>query len=228
MNKITYTLSFKSGKEYTFEVEIDRQDRTEEANNEIHAFWTKLNYNQCSNCPLRASSHKYCPAALDIEEIAGKFKDIISIEQTNVWVHTKNRSFFKNCDVQESLKSLFGLIMASGSCPILSRLKPLAYFHLPFASLDETVHHVAGTYLIKQYLIHCEGKSEPDWDLKGIQTLYGELETVNVNLMKRLQEASNKDANANALYLFVTLTNLIALDINTTMKEFIPMVKRGL
>ena len=45
-------------------------------------------------------------------------------------------------------------------------------------SLDETVHHVAGTYLIKQYLIHCEGKSKPDWDLKGIQTLYGELETL--------------------------------------------------
>lgn len=228
MNKITYNLILKNGKEYTFEVDIDRQDRIEETNNETHTFWIKLEYNQCSNCPLQASNHKYCPVALDIEEIARKFEDIISIKQADVWVHTKNRSFFKKCDVQEALKSLFGLIMASGSCPILSRLKPLTYFHLPFASADETVHHLVGTYLIKQYLIYCEGKSDPDWDLKGIQKLYGELETVNVHLMKRLRDASNKDANSNALYIFVTLTNLIAMDINTMLETLDPIVRKGL
>ncbi|MFN3531657.1 MAG: DUF6901 family protein [Candidatus Brocadia sp.] len=42
-----------------------------------------------------------------------------------------------------------------------------------------------GTYLIKQYLIHREGKSDPDWNLKGIEKLYGELETVNGYLMER-------------------------------------------
>ena len=120
MNKITYNLILKGGKEYTFEADIDRQDRTEEANNEIHAFWTKLNCNQCSNCPLQASSHKYCPAALDIEEM------------------------------------------------------------------------------------------------------------VNVHLMKRLQDASNKDANSNALYLFVTLTSLIAMDINGMLEALDPIVRKGL
>lgn len=228
MNKITYNLHLKSGKEYTFEVDVDRQDRTVEANNETHAFWTQLDYNQCSNCPLLPSSHKYCPAALDIEDIARKFEDIISIERADVWVHTKDRSFFKNCDVQEALKSLFGLIMASGSCPILSRLKPLAHFHLPFANMDETVHRLAGTYLIKQRLIYREGKSEPDWDLKGIEKLYGELETVNVHLMNRLRNASKKDANFNALYIFVTLTSLIALDINKMLEAINPIVRKGL
>lgn len=228
MDKITYNLILKNGKEYTFEVDIDRKDLIKKANNEIHAFWTKLDYSQCSNCPLQASNHTYCPAALDIEEIARKFEDIISIEHADVWIYTKNRSFFKKCDVQEALKSLFGLIMASGSCPILSRLKPLTYFHLPFASPDETVHHLVGTYLIKQYLIHREGKSDPDWELKGIVKLYGELETVNIHLMKRLQDASNKDANANALYIFVTLTSLIAMDINHMLEAFDPIVRKGL
>lgn len=228
MNKITYNLHLKSGKEYTFEVDVDRQDCTVEANNETHTFWTQLDYNQCSNCPLQASSHKYCPAALDIEDIARKFEDIISIERADVWVHTKDRSFFKNCDVQEALKSLFGLIMASGSCPILSRLKPLAHFHLPFANLDETVHRLAGTYLIKQRLIYREEKSDPDWDLKGIEKLYGELETVNVHLMNRLRNASKKDANFNALYIFVTLTSLIAMDINKMLEAINPIVRKGL
>ncbi len=228
MDNITYNLKLKDGKEYTFEVDIDRKDRREEANKETHAFWTKLDCNRCTNCPLPASTCKYCPAALDIEEIAKKFEDIISTERADVWVHTKNRSYFKNCDVQEALKSIFGLIMASGNCPILSRLKPLAYFHLPFADLEETLHRLVGTYLIKQRLVYSEGKSEPDWDLKGIEILYRELETVNIHFMNRIREASSKDASSNALYIFVTLTSLIAMDINSAVKSFDPIVKRGL
>lgn len=228
MEKITYNLILKNGKEYAFEVDIDRPDHTEKTNNEIHAFWTKLDYHQCSNCPLQILSHTHCPVALDIEEIARKFEDIASIEQANVWVHSKNRSYFKNCDVQEALKSLFGLSMASGCCPILSRLKPLVYFHLPFASQDETLHHLVGMYLIKQYLIHREGKTDPDWDLKGIEKLYEELETVNVHLMERLRNASKKDANANAFYIFVTLTSLIVMNIKTMLGVFEPIVRKGL
>ncbi len=228
MDNITYNLKLKDGKEDTFEVDIDRQDRWEETNKETHSFWTKLSYNQCSNCPLQPSIHTYCPTALDIEEIAKKFEDIISTERADVWVHTKNRSYFKNCDVQEALKSIFGLIMASGNCPILSRLKPLAYFHLPFADLEETLHRLVGTYLIKQRLIYSEGKSEPDWDLRGIEKLYKELETVNIHFMNRLRDASSKDATSNALYIFVTLTSLIAMDINSAVKSFDPIVRRGL
>ena len=228
MDNITYNLKLKDGKEYTFEVDIDRQDRWEETNKETHSFWTKLSYSQCSNCPLQPSIHTYCPTALDIEEIAKKFEDIISTERADVWVHTKNRSYFKNCDVQEALKSIFGLIMASGNCPILSRLKPLAYFHLPFADMEETLHRLVGTYLIKQRLIYSEGKSEPDWDLRGIEKLYKELETVNIHFMNRLRDASSKDASSNALYIFVTLTSLIAMDINSAVKSFDPIVKKGL
>ncbi len=228
MDRITYNLKLKDGKEYTFEVDIDRKDHREEANKETHAFWTKLDCNRCSNCPLPVSTCNYFPAALDIEEIAKKFEDIISTERADVWVHTKNRSYFKNCDVQEALKSIFGLIMASGNCPILSRLKPLAYFHLPFADLEETLHRLVGTYLIKQRLIYSEGKSEPDWDLRGIEKLYRELETVNIHFMNRLRDASSKDATSNALYIFVTLTSLIAMDINSAVKSFDPIVKRGL
>lgn len=228
MSKITYIIQLKGGKEYTFEVDLDRPDRRETANNEAHAFWTKIDYNQCTNCPPQTAKQKYCPVALDIEEITGKFKDVISIERADVWVHTKDRSFFKNCDVQEALKTLFGLIMASGSCPVLSRLKPLTCFHLPFATIEETIQHLVGIYLIKQHLIYREGESAPDWDLKGIEELYQQLETVNIHLMNRLRDASSKDANLNALYLFVTLTTLIATDIHEMLEELNPMLRKFL
>ncbi|HHT9110243.1 MAG TPA: DUF6901 family protein [Candidatus Brocadiaceae bacterium] len=228
MDKITYTIQLKGGKEYTLEVDLDRSNHIELSNSETHAFWTKLDYNQCANCPLQATKRKYCPVALDIEEIAGKFKDVISIERADVWVRTKDRSFFKNCDVQEALKSLFGLIMASGSCPVLSRLKPLACFHLPFATIEETIQHLVGIYLIKQHLIYREGETAPDWDLKGVEELYQQLETVNIHLMNRLRDASNKDANLNALYLFVTLTTLIATDIHEMIGEINPILRKFL
>ena len=228
MDIIVYNLKLKEGEEYTFTVDIDREDSIEASCRKTHPFWTYLNYNQCSNCPLQTSIHKHCPAALDLEEIAEKFGNIISTERADVWVQTKNRTFFKNCDVQEALKSIFGLIMASGNCPILSRLKPLAYFHLPFADIEETVHRLVGTYLIKQYFNSVNGKCEPDWNLKGIETLYKELETVNVHFMHRLQDASTKDASSNALYIFVTLTSLISMDINKMLEALKPIVNNGL
>ncbi len=52
--------------------------------------------------------------------------DTSSIERTDTWVHTEERSDFKNTEMQSALKSLFGLIMASG--PILSHLTPQAHF----------------------------------------------------------------------------------------------------
>lgn len=227
MEKITYNLRLKNGKEYVFEVDIERPDCAEKAGAEAHAFWTKLNYRRCSNCLLQASNCEYCPAALDIEEIAMKFEDCISFERVDVWVHTRERSFFKDCDMQEALKSLFGLILATGRCPILSKLKPLAYFHLPFAGLDETVYRVVGIYLIKQYLMYHGGSPDPDWSLKGIEELYKQLETVNTHLMNRLRDASNKDATCNALYILITLTNLVAIDVNQILDAIGPIIRKG-
>ncbi|MDO8141967.1 MAG: hypothetical protein Q6358_10750, partial [Candidatus Brocadiales bacterium] len=73
-----------------------------------------------------------------------------------------------------------------------------------------------------------EGKCEPDWNLKGIEKLYRELEIVNVHFMNRLRDASSKDASSNALYIFVTLTSLIAMDINKMIEVLEPIVREGL
>lgn len=94
--------------------------------------------------------------------------------------------------------------------------------------LDETVYHLVGIYLIKQHLIYSEGKSDPDWSSKGIEELYKQLEAVNIHLMNRLRSASNKDTNLNALYLFMTLTSLVALDIITMLETTNSLVRKGL
>ena len=62
----------------------------------------------------------------------------------------------------------------------------------------------------------------------GIEKLYRELEMVNIHFMNRLRDATRKDATSNALYIFLTLTSLIAMDINSAIKSFDPIMKRGL
>jgi len=228
MSTITYQLQLNDGTERHYEVDIDRPSNLAERNAEEHPEWTRLAYQQCSNCTLDPQRYRYCPAALEFEEIAVHFANTASIERADVWVNTSERSYFKNTDMQTMLKSLYGLIMASGACPILSRLKPLAHFHLPFASLEETVHRLVGTYLTSQYLHHCDGTAEPDWELKGVADLYHELKVVNLALMKRIRQASKEDASVNAIQTFVSISSIVEMGVDDVIGKMMPTLRKGL
>jgi hypothetical protein len=228
MHTVTYQLQLNDGTERRYQVDIERPYRLAERNAEDHPPWTRLENHRCSNCCLDAGQHRYCPAALEFEEIAQHFANTASIERADVWVHTQQRSYFKNSDMQTMLKSLFGLIMASGACPILSRLKPLAHSHLPFANLEETVQRLVGTYLINQYLKQYDGTGTPDWELKGVQELYRELKIVNLALMKRIREASKEDASVNAIQTFISITSIVEMGIDDIIGKMTPALRKGL
>jgi hypothetical protein len=108
------------------------------------------------------------------------------------------------------LRALLGLVMATSACPITSRLKALTYYHLPFASIEETLFRVVSAYLIKQYFALQTG-AEPDWDLRGLNQFYQDLQEVNACFKGRLDSASAKDANLNAIcslnFLSVAVAN---------------------
>lgn len=227
MNIITYQLKLEDGRSYAFEIDIDRPAESLSAGTRHHATWTELANNRCSNCPHDPAATHYCPAAIDIEEIAEQFVQTLSIQRADVWVHTHNRSYFKNTDSQTFLNSIFGVIMASSACPILARLKPLAYFHLPFATLEETFHRLAGAYLVKQYLSQREGHEQPDWELKGLEQLYAELKIVNIHFMKRLRTASKEDASINALQSYVSLTHLVGMGVEDILSKMLPLLRKG-
>ncbi len=220
MNTIAYAMTLKDGTTHSFQVDLTRPTARHPSNNS----WTKLEYQQCPHCPLKPSDTESCPAALDIEAIAQEFRDVPSCERIDVTVETPNRTYTKNCDIQEALRSLFGLIMASGSCPILARLKPLAHTHLPFSTLPETVLRVVGTYLLQQEIAYRDGTTVPDWDLTGIETLYAELQILNKHFMNRLRNASAADANGNAIYSLWSMSSLVELGIDEMLKEVSPML----
>ena len=103
---IIYKFTLENGEVHSFEVNVYRESPRPR---DDRAEWTRLGYHQCTNCPLSKEEHKYCPVAVDIEEVAERFKDILSYEQATVRVLSKEREYLKKCDIQTGLKSLLGL-----------------------------------------------------------------------------------------------------------------------
>lgn len=219
---ITYQVKLDDGVERRYEVDINRPARMQEQNGEEHPQWTRLEQHQCNNCPLPAKTFLYCPAAIELEEIATHFSDATSVDRVDVWVHSPERSYFKNCDIQTMLQSLYGLIMASSACPILSRLKPLSRYHLPFSTVEETVQRIVGTYLVQHYLQQDTDHNEIDRGLNAIHELYKELNVVNRALMQRIRQASRDDANINAIHIFVSLTRILEMSVSDIISKMIP------
>jgi hypothetical protein len=198
------------------DIRVDRRRLFDQTNDrQAHAEWTRLEFHQCENCPLRDTGMRHCPVALDLEQIAAQFGDILSYTRTRVEVVTPERMYTKECDAQTALRSLLGLVMATSACPTLAQFRGLASSHLPFSTLEETLFRTAGAYLLKQYFIHKAGGTA-DLDLKGLDAFYRELQTINRCFKSRLDSAFSKDANLNAIgsLLYVSVGVSYSLEDN--------------
>lgn len=213
---IDYHFAFETGESVHVTVDLDRLF-TPEKDTASGSFWTALEYHQCENCPLARDKFKNCPVAVDIEGLVAKFSNFPSYSKVHVRVKTPQREYSKDCDIQTGLNAILGLVMATSACPILGRLKSMARFHLPFATPEETVYRVVGSYLIQQYFAHKDGL-EPDLELNGLDSLYQDLETVNNAFAERIRSASEKDASINAI---VRLSGLAFLVRSSLKKQLI-------
>jgi hypothetical protein len=95
--------------------------------------WTKLKNHQCFNCPLHSSKVKYCPIAGSIVEVIDFFQASASYEKITMKVESKNRNYVKDTTIQRGMSSMLGMFLVSSGCPVLTKLKPVVKFHLPFA-----------------------------------------------------------------------------------------------
>ncbi len=214
---ISYRFEFEDGKVWEYEVDIHREYHR---NTDLapHSFWTELSYHQCQNCPFLNAEFSRCPAAVDLEDIISNFSSHVSFEKATVSVNTPERTYVRYCDVQQGLSSLIGLVMATSSCPNINRLRPLAHFHLPFATCEETIFRTVGAYLVKQYLIMHDGE-KPDFELEGLNRMYSELVIVNTYFVNRIRAASEKDANLNAVIRHDSFSLLVLLALKDGLKN---------
>jgi hypothetical protein len=220
--RIEYSYQFKTGAPVTFNLRLNREtlglmlDRDPEP-----PVWALLNHKRCENCPLDPARHVYCPVAKNFSQIAEPFKDLLSHEMVTVTVRTDERTFTKETMIQHGLSPLVGIIMTTAGCPIMEHLKPMVRFHLPFASLDETIFRMASMYLMVQYYRHQDGKPS-EWNLDGLMKAYAEVSVVNRDFANRLRDAAKKDANINALVNLECFAAMMPFAAEETLKNLKP------
>jgi hypothetical protein len=180
--------------------------------------WTSLDFHQCPNCPLSIQTHSNCPASVHLVKPVAFFKNIISFESVHVDIITPERIVYKDTSAQKGVSSLMGLIMATSGCPHTRFFKPMARFHLSFASAEETIYRATSMYLLAQYFLLKEGK-EADLELKGLANIYYNIQLINKAIAKRLGAISDKDAALNALVLLDTFAKTVPYSIEESLEE---------
>lgn len=213
---IVYVFTMADGRAFRFEIRPDRPS-TSHPVGLSEAEWTLLSFQRCPGCPLAEAQHRHCPAALDVQAIAATFRDLVSYEMTRVEVTTPERTSVKHCDVQTGLRALMGLVMATSGCPVLSKLKGLAHFHLPFATVEETTFRTVSLYLLRQYFVHRDG-GIPDLALRGLLEYYEQLQDLDRAFGNRLRSASARDANLNAINSLFFLAAAVAMSLDEQLE----------
>ena len=221
--RITYTYDFQGGVTKTFDLLLDRKTLALTTRHPAHPpSWTLLGRNRCANCSLDADRHPFCPVALNFAEIAGHFANTVSYEKVRVVVVTEERTYSKDTTLQQGLASLLGIVMTTSGCPVLEALKPMVRFHLPFATLAETVYRMVSMCLVAQYLRHGEGKPF-EFALGDLKKIYNEVAIANRDFVRRLRDASMEDANINALVgldCFATMVPLVAVNTLEEIRQY--------
>lgn len=180
--------------------------------------WTQLDFHQCSGCPLATNSSPQCPAAARLAVVIGDFANQVSFDQIDVSVETEERTISARTSAQQALASLIGLVLASSGCPQTAVFRPMARFHLPFASELETTYRVASMYLLAQHFGARDGRS-PDIELKDLALVYRGVHQVNVGLVQRLRAATHEDAILNAVVLLDVYTSLVPAALDEMLGE---------
>ncbi len=214
-----YVVKYEEGGETRVDIDLDpatlctRQDVAETPPD-----WTLLDCCKCSVCPFDSASMKYCPVAVNLAGAAARFGDKSSVTPVEVRVVAEEREYFKRTSLQTAVGSIIGVYMVTSGCPVMSVLKPMARYHLPFASLNETVYRSVSSYLLQQYLAGRRG-AEPDWDLVRLREAYANIETLNRAMADRVRRASTKDANCNAVVILDSFAKMVPWSLDNTLPE---------
>ncbi len=215
-----YVFHFRNGTTQTFDIVLDDRLQLENfpADGE-YPEWTELDNHKCPGCTLDSAEVRYCPAAAGIAELLEHFKDLSSTDRARVEVHTKERTYVKEADLQEGLFSLMGVIMPASGCPALSFLRPMARFHLPFSSIDETVVRSVCFFLLRQYF--SKGPKQAfDAYLDELNANYETLQVVNECLIKRIRPVERSgDVSKNAVVILMVLSQTMSMELKSHLRS---------
>ena len=83
---IEYRIIVDDSHQFDYQIELDRgydASRAEQAPK-----WTRLEFNQCSNCPLKKETCSHCPAAVDLFQVIEDFRGLPAVQKADITVLT--------------------------------------------------------------------------------------------------------------------------------------------
>ncbi|MBG6285883.1 MULTISPECIES: DUF6901 family protein [Pseudomonas] len=221
---IEYRITLDDEHEFSYRIELERQYDPQIAAQAPR--WTRLENNRCSNCPLSTAQYSHCPAAVDLHRVIEDFRGLPAFKKVSVQVRTPEREYIKHAGLEEGLRALLGVIMATSACPLLGRLKPMAQQHLPFASNQEFILRAVSLYLMRQYFNFREGR-HADWELKGLVKQFQQLQLVNQAFWQRIHETCEGDSNLKAFLSFFSMASSMSYSLEAQLQKVRPLLMSG-
>jgi hypothetical protein len=218
--RIRYSFDLPDGSQKSLDFTFDARDfRLSNPAPADPPFWTDLTFNQCANCPLNAAEHAHCPAALQMASAIEPLKALVSFDTVGVTVTQAERTIHAETTAQQAMSSVLGLIMATAGCPWTDRFRPMARFHLPFASEAETVYRSVSMFLLARELTG----ASPEHGFAALEKLYENLHVVNRDMSRRLGAAAPTDPARNAMALLDAYTTLLPAALESSLEELKPL-----
>jgi hypothetical protein len=156
---------------------------------------------------------------LQLHNIVARFHDTRSIDEVEVEVITEERQVKQRTALQRVIASMLDLVYPICGCPKTAFMKPLARFHLPLCSEEETIFRVTGMYLLAQYFLSRTPSRKGRIEFDGLTDIYNDLHILNTAVASRLQSATQSDSSKNAITLLDMYSTLVPLLLEDELAE---------
>ena len=190
--RVTYSVEKPDGEVVEFVIRLDENGLLEDPPTAGPA-WTRMAGEPCLDCAVRGSG---CRAALAIAPVVEAFIGIDSLQQVRARASQSNHSTEINGPVSRVVSSIMGLVMAASGCPKIAPFRAMAVYHQPFSTLEETVIRAAGFLLLGRWAHGTLANENP---FAPLIEAWQQLEQVNLNISRSLQDYCTTDAALNGL-----------------------------
>lgn len=216
---IKYKIIFPDERTEVFDFEFD-EENFDLVNKDVEnpPEWAKLEFRQCDHCPLNSEEHEYCPVALQMANVVERFHDTTSIDIVTMEVEMNEKRIIQTAAIQHVISSMLDLVFPISGCPKVEHMKPLARFHTPLASEEETVFRVSSMYLLGKYFQSTTSMGgEIEFD--GLTRIYDDLHILNKAVASRIQHATQSDSTKNAITLLDMYSTLVPALLEDQLAE---------
>lgn len=214
---IRYQIFFKQS-DYVYDqtIELDDEEYEHPAPEGEIPQWCELEFKKCPNCTLNGIWHKHCPLAVRLIPFV-KLPALKSYDEVTAEVELENKTITCDTTAQEAFSSLLGLVMATSGCPHTRFFKPMAWYHQPFCTPEETMYRACTTYLFS-YAMH-KRTDAAVMKFDDLKMIYKNIHMINVHIASRIKNYSDTDSAINAIVLLDLITKDLPIAVDEDLSE---------